>query len=301
VPWTQSDTLQVGDFRRLAFDVEQPLRIRGHGLRAMNRWFQAPEPAPAASAGLNSYLDGFSTVELPYEYVYDGASDDSLASFESWLLASEDGLRQGLAPFVSECLHAERPQTGPRLLRFMAPLALLMAASRFNEASSHPLTQLYVAQAALSDLPHALQADVETPELVRWAGRGDVYGSSIWLGLEPTYTPWHRDPNPNMFYQLCSAKTIRLAPPGPGEDIFRQVQARLGTSGSSRIRGEEMMQGQERIALDEAIWGLDAPGFVRESELQAGDALFVPKGWWHSVKSIGSAGRINGSVNWWFR
>src|SRR3569833_1211579 len=187
VPWTQSDTLQVGDFRRLAFDVEQPLRIRGHGLRAMNRWFQAPEPAPAASAGLNSYLDGFSTVELPYEYVYDGASDDSLASFEAWLLASEDGLRQGLAPFVSECLHAERPQTGPRLLRFMAPLALLMAASRFNEASSHPLTQLYVAQAALSDLPHALQADVRRRS---WsdgrAGAMSTAPASGWASSLPT-------------------------------------------------------------------------------------------------------------------
>jgi len=33
--------------------------------------------------------------------------------------------------------------------------------------------------------------------------------------------------------------------------------------------------------------------------LEAGDGMFIPKGWWHSVKGVGKG--IIGSANWWFR
>jgi len=49
------------------------------------------------------------------------------------------------------------------------------------------------------------------------------------------------------------------------------------------------------------VWsdGEDTIGGAWQTELDAGDALFIPKGWWHSVKGLGDG--INGSVNWWFR
>jgi len=34
-------------------------------------------------------------------------------------------------------------------------------------------------------------------------------------------------------------------------------------------------------------------------EVSPGDALFIPKGWWHSIKSVGIG--VTASVNWWFR
>jgi ribosomal protein L16 Arg81 hydroxylase len=59
-----------------------------------------------------------------------------------------------------------------------------------------------------------------------------------------------------------------------------------------------MMEGPERDTLDEAVWG---PGVSEcfEATVSPGDALFIPKGWWHSIKSIGTD--ITASVNWWFR
>lgn len=51
------------------------------------------------------------------------------------------------------------------------------------------------------------------------------------------------------------------------------------------------MQGQERALLDEMVWsvpvsaGSDGAGY--EAHLGAGDGLFIPKGWWHSIKGIG--------------
>lgn len=68
-----------------------------------------------------------------------------------------------------------------------------------------------------------------------------------------------------------------------------------------------MMAGPERIALDHAVWDMgsgDLDGF--EVLVGTGDALFIPKGWWHSIKSFhdpnldGNPG-ISASVNWWFR
>jgi len=146
-----------------------------------------------------------------------------------------------------------------------------------------------------------MQNDLPTPDIVLHAGKGDVYASSIWLGQAPTYTPLHRDPNPNLFVQLAGVKQIRLFKPEIGRAIFAKVQERIGGRASATMRGEEMMQGMEREALEKEVWA--GEGEFRagawEAEVESGDALFIPKGWWHSVKGVGEG--MTGSVNWWFR
>lgn len=178
---------------------------------------------------------------------------------------------------------------------------LLSKAIEFNQSHEQKLKKLYIAQFQIPDLPVQLQEDLPTPRIVAEAGKGDVYNSSIWLGLEPTYTPLHRDPNPNLFCQLLGSKTVRLLPPKAGDRLYGEVQARLQRNGSSRIRSFEMMDGPERVMLNAATWGSEAPKDCVEAQVEAGDALFVPKGWWHSVRSTHRDGRLNASVNWWFR
>ena len=169
--------------------------------------------------------------------------------------------------------------------------------------ASTKTARVYLAQASLTDLPQGLQQDVPTPEVVLKAGKGDVYDTSIWIGRAPTYTPLHRDPNPNLFVQLAGRKRVRLFNPSLGAAIFHDVQLRIGGSASASMRGEEMMEGAERKVLDQAVWGglEDAqwPSLGLECEVGPGSALFIPKGWWHSIKGIGDS--MTGSVNWWFR
>jgi hypothetical protein len=121
----------------------------------------------------------------------------------------------------------------------------------------------------------------------------------VWIGHPPTYTPLHRDPNPNLFVQLAGEKVVRLLAPDEGQSVFAAVRAQLGKSGgrgAAAIRGEEMMQGGERALLDEAVWGDDERVF--EAKLGAGDGLFIPKGWWHSIKGVGED--VTGSVSAFF-
>lgn len=240
-------------------------------------------------------------------------------------------------------------------VRTYAPLKILLAhlgdqnvASISHSPGGQPQEQghsIYLAQCELSSLPAEMQSDLPIPHLIKRSDKikGDIYSSSLWLGRPPTYTPLHRDPNPNLFIQLAGQKIIRLYPPEVGNAIFQDIQQRLsvrrdcstGSTGSTTtttttasassvqhlrppsspsIRGEEMMQGPERDLFHRAIWGGDsgadpdpdtaryasiAQQYGQEAQLHLGQALFIPKGWWHSVKGVGLG--VNASANWWFR
>lgn len=255
---------------------------------------------------------------VPYELILSSENDRyapkaSWRAFLDWLRGSPKDMHRSLFPLLEAQMEqhkAETDQATTDFVRFHAPLALLDAALHFNTGHGGPrVTQLYVAQADLADLPRDLQRDVPVPELLAGPATadasltGDIYNSSLWLGLQPTFTPWHRDPNHNLFVQMCGSKAVRLLPPAAGQALFNKVMTSLGRpAGSSAIRGEEMMQGEEGQAWRDAVWGTGAPENVAEVVVRPRDALFVPKGWWHSVRSVkGHDGRLNASVNWWFR
>lgn len=185
--------------------------------------------------------------------------------------------------------------------RAEAPLHIFLQWTRL----ATPLTadRLYLAQASLSSLPKALAEDLPTPVFVSKAGTGDIYDTNIWVGLPPTYTPLHRDPNPNLFVQLAGAKVVRILEPEAGDRIFARVQNKLRRSDSAAFRGDSMMKGQEKKLLDTEVWGgsslAEGTEVGYEVSVEAGDGLFIPKGWWHSIKGVGKG--ITASVNWWFR
>ncbi|KAL2416049.1 hypothetical protein ABEF91_003313 [Exophiala dermatitidis] len=249
------------------------------------------------------------------------------------------------------------------LLKYLSSKQSSASAPSSPSPSNLKMQTIYLAQCEISSLPPALQKDIPTPELLMKQPqnststssstalnliKGDIYSSSLWLGRPPTYTPLHRDPNPNLFIQLAGRKVMRLLPPEVGDAVFEDVQRQLlnlsssFSSFSSTIRGEEMMAGPERVLLHDAVWGAtteaqavasdDATATANDStgnvsiasnanatnasfggnryanvlnkygfqvELGIGEALFIPKGWWHSVKGVGDG--VTASVNWWFR
>jgi hypothetical protein len=260
-------------------------------LPAITKWFVTINDTPALRT---AYLARFGSVIVPLEI----SNNDHFTRIEQSL------------SFFLECVQAAsstyRPPHTSRYFSSYVPFARAIRRSTQSNAffSAAPITpptaRIYLAQAPIADLPQALKDDVPTPEVVLKVGKGDVYDSSIWLGQAPTYTPLHRDPNPNVFVQLAGRKVVRLYRPETGREIFAKAQEEIGGSASASMRGEEMMQGAEKRALEAAVW--DARKAMKEAweaELQAGDALFIPKGWWHSLKGVGKG--MTGSVNWWFR
>ena len=308
-----SSALDVETFRRLAFQPQEPIYLESRdalaesGLPAFTKWFTATEnpkfEGQAIANGFSTYMNKFQDWLFPYELII--SSQENLQvhrRFQAWLLESQHAQDELLARMIAPSIQGTGPQ---RFFQFNAPLSLLFKALHFNRSQSdaaHNPIQLYIAQSALSELPTELQNDLPIPELVQTAGKGDVYASSVWLGAEPTYTPLHRDPNPNLFYQLYNYKSVRLLPPPLGERLFLDVQVRLKRQASSRLRQVDMMESEEREALHDAVWESDSlPEEARQVEVRPGDGLFVPLGWWHSIKSKGLRGGLNASVNWWFR
>ncbi|KAK8062807.1 cupin-like domain-containing protein [Apiospora hydei] len=289
------NSIDEATFYGQVYVAQEPLVIRDYLRPSVSTWFHRNEHGAII---LGSKLtENPTTPEMPYEYVRTGIEDDvARANFMSWLQGDKT---------LNSAPDSPGKENQTRFSQFTAPIGLLSKAMEFNaqqKDSKMRYKRLYIAQMPINELPPELQLDLEAPKLLRCpATPCDVYNTSIWLGLEPTYTPWHRDPNPNFFMQLVGQKTLRLLPPGPGGNVFMQVQNAIGSASNSRIRGTEMMEGPERAALHDAVWGVDAPKDVQEATLGPHDCLFIPKGWWHSVKSVREDGHLNASVNWWFR
>ncbi|KAI9735267.1 MAG: hypothetical protein M1834_001858 [Cirrosporium novae-zelandiae] len=260
----------ISTFRGQAFHPSKPALLpRSHflSLPATQQWFISTPTTDSSVCQLNyALLEPNSQFTVPLELIQKKPSKDGQLTF----------------------------------VQLHAPLKVFLDWTRSPSAAKSSGQNLYLAQAQVMDLSQELQAALPTPNFVKEAGRGDVYDTNIWLGLGPTYTPLHRDPNPNLFVQMAGTKIVRLVEPILGREIFRRVQTKLGVNASSVFRGEEMMQGKERELLEEEVWGMDvdAENFY-ETRLGRGDGLFIPKGWWHSLRGIGEG--IIGSVNWWFR
>lgn len=274
--------MNVKDFQDQAFHANLPLLITRSTehcadtaadteIPAAKQWFM---PTRDGTRTLNDqYLQKFEHVLLPYELVSYSVIDNPMLNGDnsSSTMITRDNT-SALSRFVESV----------SFRRFTAPLQLLLAASQ----SDNP-PQLYIAQAQLEELPKALRNDIPTPHLVLEAGKGDVYDANLWMGIPPTYTPLHKDPNPNLFVQLSGSKIVRLFAPTDGLAIFRNAQTKVGGQASAAFRGEEMMNGPERRELEDAVWSCSSNSRGYEVVVRPGDALFIPMGWWHSIKSIG--------------
>lgn len=308
---------------RSAYQAARPLRLpKGlfisqgtrHGIPACWKWFEpcgAQHSVDAITAPctpkhikqLNyNYLNQFANALVPVEW-----TKHRVAQGHDPTKIHPD-LHEGHAVSVESFQKAELP-----LSTFLALVRSKMDASSIHidssgKASAQPSNssvgaedRFYLAQCPLQALPEPMRADLQPlPSFIREASdRGDIYESSIWVGMAPTYTPLHKDPNPNFFVQLASSKVIRAFPPDVGVALLREGSNRLNDAGATDVRtfDERFMQGKERQIFYELIWDDDAiaeADWTLEATLEEGDGVFIPKGWWHSFRGVGPG--INGSV-----
>jgi hypothetical protein len=112
--------------------------------------------------------------------------------------------------------------------------------------------------------------------------------AALWLGPEGTVTPLHHDTANILLCQVYGAKRVRLIAPWE-------------TSVWACMKGVYAAADPER---DDPALGRC---LVREAHLGAGDALFLPAGWWHHVRalsasiSVGLTNFTRGNHFNWFR
>ena len=95
----------------------------------------------------------------------------------------------------------------------------------------------------------------------------------MWIGPSGTFTPLHHDLTNNLLVQIVGTKRVTLVPP---EETARIANTRHVFSDVHDIEDEAHLA---RFPAARAARRLVA-------EIGPGDALFIPVGWWHQVRSL---------------
>jgi hypothetical protein len=156
---------------------------------------------------------------------------------------------------------------------------------------SRPEPNCYAARMPLSTLLPELLPDTAGGPADRYAG---CFGSPnainpvVYLGAGRQATPMHFDPSDNLLCMVQGAKTVTLYHPADTPNLYPAGQ-RNTTAVYSLVDAPD--------AADLHTFPALASARPRVAQVQAGDVLYLPCGWWHAVR--GSEG-TNLSINYWF-
>ncbi|MFI7501672.1 cupin-like domain-containing protein [Streptomyces sp. NPDC049687] len=142
---------------------------------------------------------------------------------------------------------------------------------------------LYLKEFDLLRAAPALRDDLCPQELFP---RGAVTSSSAWIGPTGARTGLHYDLLDNVAVQLVGRKRFRLLPPGSVQRVGALSPRYDKWARLSRLTAEEVTQ-------QEAHRAAGGPG-VLTVDLDPGDVLHVPAGWWHEVENLSPGVLLSG-------
>jgi hypothetical protein len=96
----------------------------------------------------------------------------------------------------------------------------------------------------------------------------------FWIGPSNTFTPLHHDLTNNLLVQFVGRKRVLLVSPAETPRLYNDVHV------FSRLRDLTAPD------LDGAAFPLAQGVSYHEVMLEPGDALFIPIGWWHQIRSL---------------
>ena len=158
---------------------------------------------------------------------------------------------------------------------------------RFGTKSQSPFTTsdgeeepeasdlIYLAQ---NDLFDEIYEHIDIPSFTRELGEQEHnYSTMIWMGPYGCVSPFHYDPLDNLLMQFVGQKQFLLCPP----DTVLPAGTQSNTSSWDPY--------QEPMVIPEIV--------LQHTLLKPGDAIYIPKKWYHHVQTI----QTSVSINTWFR
>ncbi|KAF5391744.1 hypothetical protein D9757_001829 [Collybiopsis confluens] len=128
---------------------------------------------------------------------------------------------------------------------------------------------------------------------------------NAWLGPQGTISPAHTDPYYNLYVQVVGRKTVWLAPPSISAYMYTFGPQTVQDANPASNKTEPSMSNTSQLDVftlspDDThtypqFWEHVFPQAM-STTLGAGDALFIPPGWWHAMR----AEDTSFSVSMWF-
>lgn len=134
---------------------------------------------------------------------------------------------------------------------------------------------------------------------------------NAWFGPAGTVSPAHTDPHHNILAQVVGHKYIRLFPPWETPNLYPRG---VGEDGVDMHNTSQVDVGLAMRVLEEWDWEDESADFPEEARpfaerfpryskadyqealLAPGDCIYIPRGWWHYVRSLSTSFSVS---FWW--
>ena len=179
------------------------------------------------------------------------------------------------------------------LAEFSEALNASNAVDSSGDGASIRFKIAYVSQHCLFHHAPELQKYISIPHLT--LGKVTSEGASnLWIGTRETRTSLHRDPYNNIFVQVSGFKYIRIYLDDQTEKLYSE--AVMTTGGKKQVNAftRSFVKDVENPDVKRFPKFVEATYF--DTILHPGDAMFIPYGAWHYVRSLSTSV----SVNFWF-